>query len=52
MGGRRIPAVMDLIPEDKPDERTVITYSSLELGLGLTPDFFSRQTLTRKDLAQ
>jgi hypothetical protein len=52
MAGRRIPAVMELIPEDKPEERTVIIYSSLEIGLGLTPDFFSRQTLTRKDLAQ
>jgi hypothetical protein len=52
MAGRRIPAVMELIPEDKPGERTVITYGSLELGLNLKPDFFSRQTLTRKDLAQ
>ena len=43
---------MTLIPEDKPEERTVITYRSLELGLGLSPDFFSIQTLMRKDLAQ
>lgn len=52
MAGRRIPAVMELIPEDKPGEKTVITYNSLEIGLDLTTDFFSRQTLTRKDLAQ
>jgi len=52
MAGRRVPAVMTLIPEDKPGERTVITYDTLDLGLNLKADFFSRQTLTRKDLAQ
>jgi outer membrane lipoprotein-sorting protein len=52
MAGRMIPAVMTLIPEDKPEERTVITYGTLEIGLDLTEDFFSRQTLTRKDLAR
>jgi len=52
LGGRLVPTVMSLIPEDKPDEKTVITYESLELGLGLTPEFFSRATLTRKDLVQ
>jgi outer membrane lipoprotein-sorting protein len=52
LGGRLVPTVMLLIPEDKPDEKTVITYESLELGLGLKPDFFSRGTLTRKDLVR
>ena len=52
LGGREVPTVMVLIPEDKPGEKTVITYDSLELGLGLKPDFFSRDTLTRKDLVQ
>ncbi len=52
MAGRRVPAVMTLIPEDKPGERTVITYDSLDLGLNLKKDFFSRQTLTRKDLVR
>lgn len=52
MAGRKVPAVMTLIPEDKPEERTVITYGALELGLDLEEDFFSRQTLTRKDLAR
>ena len=52
LGGRLVPAVMVLVPEDKPDEKTVISYDSLELGLGLKTDFFSRRTLTRKDLVQ
>ncbi len=52
LGGRLVPATMVLVPEDKPEEKTVITYDSLELGLGLKPDFFSRATLTRKDLVR
>jgi len=52
LSGRLVPTVMTLVPEDKPDERTVITYESLELGLGLKKDFFSRSTLTRKDLVR
>ena len=52
LGGRLVPATMVLVPEDKPEEKTVIIYDSLELGLGLKPDFFSRNTLTRKDLVR
>jgi len=52
LDGRLVPTVMVLVPEDKPEEKTVITYDSLELGLGLKPDFFSRSTLTRKDLVR
>ncbi|MDF1536272.1 MAG: outer membrane lipoprotein-sorting protein [bacterium] len=50
MGEREIPAVMTLIPEDKPEERTVITYDSLDLNLDLDADFFSRANITGKDL--
>ena len=52
LGGRLVPTVMILVPEDKPEEMTVIKYESLELGLGLKEDFFSRSTLTRKDLVR
>ena len=52
LDGRLVPTVMVLVPEDKPEEKTVITYESLELGLGLKPDFFSRSTLTRKNLVR
>jgi hypothetical protein len=50
LGGREVPAVMTLIPEDKPEERTVITYDSLDLDLDLDIGFFSRANITRKDL--
>jgi len=50
MAGREVPAVMTLIPEDKPEERTVITYDSLDLDLDLDKGFFSRANITRKDL--
>ena len=50
MGGREVPAVMTLIPEDKPEERTVITYDSLDLELSLKEEFFSRSNIARKDL--
>jgi outer membrane lipoprotein-sorting protein len=50
LGGREVPAVMTLIPEDKPEERTVITYDSLDLDLDLDADFFSRANIARKDL--
>lgn len=52
LGGRLVPTVLVLVPADKPEEKTVITYDSLELGLGLKPDFFSRSTLTRRDLVR
>ena len=41
---------MTLIPEDKPEERTVITYDSLDLELSLKKEFFSRSNIARKDL--
>ena len=50
LAGRLVPTVMNLVPEDKPDESTVIIYQSLELGLDLKPDFFFFFSLTRKDL--
>jgi len=52
LAGRRVPSVMTLHPEDEPEEYTRIVYNTLELGVGITEDFFSRSTLTRKDLAQ
>ena len=45
MGGRLVPAVMDVRPEDKPGERTTVRYESLEFDVGLTEDFFSLRAL-------
>lgn len=52
LAGRLVPSVMTLVPADEPDEKTVITYARLQLGLKLDSDFFSRRTLQRKDLAR
>ncbi len=45
MGGRLVPAVMDMRPEDKPGERTTIRYSELEFDIGIGVDFFSLRAL-------
>lgn len=45
MGGRLVPSRMSMHPEDKPGERTTVTYSSLEFNIGLEPGFFSLQRL-------
>jgi Outer membrane lipoprotein-sorting protein len=48
MGGRLVPAVMNMAPEDKPGESTTIRYEQLEFGIALEPSFFSLQTLRLK----
>lgn len=45
LGGRLVPAVMTVVPTDKPDERTVIRYRSLEFDIDLQPSFFSLRQL-------
>ncbi len=45
MGGRLVPALTTVRPEDKPDERTTVRYRSLEFDVPLTPDFFSLRNL-------
>ncbi|UCC47521.1 MAG: outer membrane lipoprotein-sorting protein [Gemmatimonadota bacterium] len=45
MGGRLVPAVMDLHPEDKPSERTTVRYNSLEFDIDIDRSFFSLRAL-------
>ncbi len=45
MGGRLVPATLTVVPSDKPDERTTITYHMLSFDVGLAPDFFSLRNL-------
>ncbi len=45
MGGRLVPAAMELIPEDKPAERTVVRYSELEFDINIDASFFSLRAL-------
>ncbi len=47
MGGRLVPAVMTVEPTDKPGERTVLRYTSLQFDVPLEPSFFSLQRLQR-----
>lgn len=47
LGGRLLPARLEVIPADKPRHRTVIEYRSLRFDLPLPEDFFSLQNLKR-----
>lgn len=45
MGGRLVPAVMLVVPADKPGESTRLVYHDLEFDVPLDPDFFSLRNL-------
>jgi len=45
LGGRLVPAVMTVVPTDKPEERTVIRYTRLAFDVGLDVSFFSLRRL-------
>ena len=45
MGGRLVPSVMTVIPEDEPTESTTITYRALTFDIGIDRDFFSLRNL-------
>jgi outer membrane lipoprotein-sorting protein len=47
LGGRRIPAMVTMVPEEKPEESTIIDYEKMEFDIGLEDDFFSLRTLQR-----
>ena len=45
MGGRLVPATMLIIPADKPEEFTRLTYSGLEFDIDIEEAFFSLRNL-------
>ena len=45
MGGRMVPALMEMRPENKPDERTLLRYSELSFDIDLGRSFFSLRAL-------
>jgi outer membrane lipoprotein-sorting protein len=45
LGGRLVPARMDMRPEDEPGERTTVTYERLEFDIPIDADFFSLRAL-------
>lgn len=47
MGGRVIPAKMEMIPAENPDQKTVIEYQSIEFDIDVDKGFFSMQNMKR-----
>ncbi|MBT8407903.1 MAG: outer membrane lipoprotein-sorting protein [Deltaproteobacteria bacterium] len=47
LGGRLLPAVVAMVPEDKPEESTVIHYKEIDFDIDLKDDFFSLRTLQK-----
>ena len=47
MGGRRIPAVMHMVPADKPGEFTELTYEEINFDIALQDSMFSLMQLRR-----
>ncbi len=45
MGGRLVPTRIDVVPVDKPGERTTIFYRDIEFDVDLDPSFFSLRQL-------
>jgi hypothetical protein len=48
MGGRMLPAVLRVVPADKPDEYTELTYREIVFGVEPADAFFSLQQLRRR----
>ncbi len=46
MGGRMVPAVMEMIPEDKREHKTIITTHKMQFDIDISEDFFSIRNLT------
>jgi outer membrane lipoprotein-sorting protein len=47
MGGRTIPTYWEMIPVDKPGEKTILDYKSIEFNVEIKPSFFSEQNMKR-----
>ncbi len=46
-GERRLPTVMTVVPEDKPNEKTEVVYEEMTFDLDLPPQTFSLRSLQR-----
>ncbi|MCB2200711.1 outer membrane lipoprotein-sorting protein [bacterium] len=47
MGGRLIPARMEMSPVDEPGNKTILTYQSLDFNIKIKDNFFSEQNMKR-----
>lgn len=47
LGGRTIPTHWEMIPNDKPGQKTVMDYISIQFNPKIAPSFFSEQNMKR-----
>ncbi len=47
IGGRTLPTHWEMIPVDKPGEKTIMDYSEMQFNVDLKPEFFSEQNMKR-----
>ncbi len=47
LGGRLLPTRMEMLPADKPGQKTVIRYRSITFDQPLPEGFFTTQNITR-----
>jgi len=47
MGGRKIPTKIQMIPADKPEQRTIIEYKNLVFDKAIDDSFFSQQNMKK-----
>lgn len=47
MGGKEIPSKMEIIPADKPNQKTVMAYLSLQFDVDIPDHYFTTQYMTK-----
>jgi len=47
MGGRLLPSVIEIIPEDDPGKKTIVEMNSIEFDVKIEDSFFSQQNMKR-----
>ena len=47
LGGKILPSIMEVIPEDEPGNKTIMEYISLEFDIKIKESFFSVQNMQR-----
>lgn len=47
MGGRKVPTLMEMIPAENPEQKTVIVYKDLKFNIPIDNSFFSLQNMKR-----
>lgn len=45
--GRYLPAIIEIIPEEEPDNKTIVETVSIEFGIQIDKSFFSQQNMKR-----